>query len=80
MFSRILFSTLAAATLVTAAPALAADGAASKDPCTCCSDGSIHDIDHPAREAQKQKGSAERTTQQRTADEDPFVRNQSFGG
>lgn len=81
MFSRILFSTIAAS-LLTAAPAFAAEGA-SKQQCSCCSDGSIHDVDHPlreAQEAQKQKGSPERAAQARTADDDPDVRNQSWGG
>jgi hypothetical protein len=80
MFNRILFSTLAAATLLTAAPALAAEGSTSKQPCSCCSDGSIHDVDHPVRQGQSQKGSDERKAQPRTAGENPDVRNQSWGG
>jgi hypothetical protein len=80
MFSRILFSTIAAATLLTAAPTLAADGGASNQPCSCCSDGSNHDVDHALREAQKQKGSAERKAEPRTNQENPDVRNQSWGG
>ncbi len=78
MFSRILFSTISAATLLTAAPALAADGGTSNQQCSCCSDGSIHESDHPAREAQQ--SSTEPTAQPRQTEEDPFVRNQSFGG
>lgn len=80
MFSRILFSTIAAATLLTAAPALAAEGGASKQPCSCCSDGSIHDVDHPLRQGQKAKDTSDRNAQARTADENPDVRNQSWGG
>ncbi len=80
MFNRILFPTIAAATLLTAAPALAAEGSTSKQPCSCCSDGAIHDVDHPLRQGQKQKGSDERQAQPRTTDESPDVRNQSFGG
>jgi hypothetical protein len=81
MFSRILFSAFAAATLLAAAPAFAADDRASKKQCSCCSDdGSIHEFDHPAREAQQRKGSPDLGAQQGADDEDPFVRNQSFGG
>jgi hypothetical protein len=80
MFNRILFSTIAAATLLTAAPALAAEGSTSKQSCSCCSDGSIHDTDHPLRQGQKQNASDERKAQPRTTEESPDVRNQSFGG
>ena len=79
MFNRILFSTIAAATLLTAAPVLAAEGTA-KQPCSCCSDGSIHDVDHSLRQGQSQKGSDERKAQARTTGENPDVRNQSWGG
>jgi hypothetical protein len=80
MFSRILFSTIAAATLVAAAPALAAEGT-SKRQCSCCSDGSVHETDHPLREeAQQKKLPTERDAQPRTTEDDPFIRNQSFGG
>jgi hypothetical protein len=80
MFSRIAFSTFAAATLLTAAPAFAAEGA-SKQQCSCCSDGSVHGIDHPLREEARQKNtSTERAPQPRTTDDDPDVRNQSWGG
>jgi hypothetical protein len=75
MFNRILFSTLAAAALLTAAPAFAADGGASKQSCSCCSDGSMHGVDHHLRE-EKQKAAA----QSRQAEENPDIRNQSFGG
>jgi hypothetical protein len=78
MIRRLLFTTAAAATLLAAAPAFAAETAASKQPCSCCSDGSMHGVDHPLREAQKQKA-AERKAQQRN-DEDPAVRNGFFGG
>jgi hypothetical protein len=57
MFNRILFSTLAAAALLTAAPAFAADNGASKQPCSCCSDGSVHSTDHHLR-AERQKNSS----------------------
>lgn len=80
MFSRILFSTFAAATLLTAAPALAAEGS-SKQQCSCCSDGSVHETDHPLREEAKQKAaSRDRAAQPSLADDDPYVRNQSWGG
>jgi hypothetical protein len=79
MFKRIVFSTIAAASLVAAAPAFAAEGPSTK-PCSCCSDGSIHDVDHPLRQGAEQKRPDERKAQQRTTDEDPSVRNQSFGG
>jgi hypothetical protein len=79
MFSRILFSTIAAS-LLTAAPAFAAE-AATVQQCSCCSDGSIHDVDHPLREqAPQKKTSTERASQPRTTEDDPDVRNQSWGG
>ena len=59
MFNRILFSTLAAAALLTAAPAFAADDGASKQPCSCCSDGSVHGTDHRVREAHRKSASSE---------------------
>jgi hypothetical protein len=59
MFKRILFSTLAAAALLTAAPAFAADKGASKQPCSCCSDGSVHSTDHHVREAQQKNAASE---------------------
>lgn len=87
MFSRILFSTIAAATLLTAAPALAAEGSSSKQSCSCCSDGSIHNADHMLRESQR----APAVLTGRLAvnpdpflrnqnSSDPFIRNNSFGG
>lgn len=75
MFSRILFSTVAAATLLTAAPTLAADRGASKDQCSCCSDGSIHESDHEMR-----LENAQRTAQPPATEEDVDVRNMSWGG
>jgi hypothetical protein len=65
MIRRIAYIAAAAATLWTAAPAFAADGAPAgeanrhhvkiEQPCSCCSDGSMHEVDHPMRGAQKQK-------------------------
>jgi hypothetical protein len=46
MIRRILFTAAAAAALLAAAPAFAADTAPSKQQCSCCSDGSNHDVDH----------------------------------
>jgi hypothetical protein len=79
MFDRILFSAIAAATLLYAAPVFASE-AASNQQCSCCSDGSIHDVDHPLREAKEQKASPERSSEQPDSSDDPFIRNQSFGG
>jgi hypothetical protein len=84
MLKRMLFSTIAAAGLLTAAPAFAAEGA-SKQPCSCCSDGSIHDVDHPLRQGSAQrkeekKASTERAQQPSPKQDDPNVRNQSWGG
>lgn len=79
MIRRILLSA-AAATVLVAAPAFAAEHAdAATTPCSCCSDGSVHDVDHPLREGQKQKASSERTSAPAAADE-LNARNQSFGG
>jgi hypothetical protein len=78
MIRRILFASSAAAALLAAAPAFAAE-APSKQPCSCCSDGSIHDVDHALRH-QGQKAASEREAQLRSADENPDLRNQSFGG
>jgi hypothetical protein len=78
MIRRILFATSAAAALLAAAPTFAAETAPSKQPCSCCSDGSIHDVDHALRQGQKAAG--ERKAQPRSADENPDIRNQSFGG
>ena len=80
MFGRILFSMIAAATLLAAAPAMAADDA-SKQQCSCCSDGSVHEIDHRLRQqAPQKKVSSDRAAQPRTTEDDPSIRNQSFGG
>lgn len=79
MLSRILFSTIAAATLLVAAPALAAEGT-SKQQCSCCSDGSVHETDHPLREEAQQARDSMDTAAPGTTEDDPFVRNQSFGG
>jgi hypothetical protein len=59
MFNRILFSTLAAAALLASAPAFAADNGASKQPCSCSSDGSMHGTDHRVREAHRKDASSE---------------------
>jgi hypothetical protein len=74
MFNRILFSTLAAAALLTAAPAFAADNGASKQPCSCCSDGSMHDVEHHMREAQLKV-----TAQSPRSEEKPDFRTVSDG-
>lgn len=77
MLRRILFTAAAAATLLAAAPVLAAEhGDAGNPPCSCCSDGSMHQPDHKVRE-QNAKPS---TTQQPVRSDDPYLRNQSFGG
>jgi hypothetical protein len=70
---------VAAVTLLGAAPALAAENA-SKQPCSCCSDGSVHEIDHPLREKALQKKDSTDRAAPSTTEHDPFVRNQSFGG
>jgi hypothetical protein len=54
MIRRILVTTTAAVALLAAAPAFAAETTSSKKPCSCCSDGSNHEIDHPLRDAKKQ--------------------------
>lgn len=75
MLRHILFTTAAAAALLAAAPAFAAENV-NHDPCSCCSDGSVHPTDHKVRE-QNAKPS---TTQQPAQSDDPYIRNQSFGG
>lgn len=82
MFRRILFTTTAAATLLAAAPAFAAEHADAKtQPCSCCSDGSIHDVDHPMREGQKQKAASERKSAPAASDElNSLNRAESWGG
>lgn len=79
MLRRILFTTAAVTTLA-ASPAFAADRADAKDtqPCSCCSDGSTHHADHAIRERNANR-SPSRAAQPAQSD-DPFVRNQSFGG
>ena len=80
MIHRILFTTATAAALLAAVPAFAAERADAKTtPSSCCSDGSVHDIDHPIREGQKQKAASERKTAPAASD-DLNARNQSFGG
>jgi hypothetical protein len=61
MIRRLLFTAAAAAALLAAAPAFAADTAPSKRQCSCCSDGSNHDVDHALRAAQKQNAAAARS-------------------
>jgi hypothetical protein len=68
-----------AATLLTAAPALAVDGG-PKQPCSCCSDGSAHEVDHGLREEAMQKKASTDRAAASTQEEDPFIRNHSFGG
>ena len=91
MFSRILFSTMAAATLLAATPALATESTkgntkptssterTSNLPCSSCSDGSMHDSDLRAREEAAKK-MTECPPTPRADSDDPYIRNQSFGG
>ena len=67
MFRRILFSTAAAAALLAAGPAFAAETAQSKEQCSCCSDGSNHGMDHHTREAAPKKETARPTAQEKDA-------------
>jgi hypothetical protein len=78
MIRRILFSTAAAAALLAAAPALAAEGTTSKAPCSCCSDGSNHATDHAIREANKEKASE--STKQPRWENDPWFGTGYYGG
>jgi hypothetical protein len=88
MLRRILITSAAAATLLTAAPVFAAEHADAKNqPCSCCSDGSMHHPDHMLR--QTQKAPVARTGRpavssdpflQNESSDDAFVRNNSFGG
>jgi hypothetical protein len=80
MIRRILFTTTTAAALLAAAPAFAAEAAPSKQPCSCCSDGANHEVDHPRHEAQKQEAAAERKGQPRAGGENADLWNGSFGG
>jgi hypothetical protein len=79
--TRFLFAT-AAATLLAAAPAFAAEHpGAKKDACSCCSDGSMHQTDHAQRErGATTKDATSHAAQQPAGADDPYVRNQSFGG
>jgi hypothetical protein len=78
MIRRILFTT-AAATLLAATPAFAAD-APAKQPCSCCSDGSNHDVDHPLRQGTNRKAEKEHKANSRNVVADPDQWNGSFGG
>lgn len=69
MFSRILFSAVAAVTLLSAAPALAKEKP-SKGECSCCSDGSVHETDHRLREQRTEPAAVE----------SPDVASPSWGG
>jgi hypothetical protein len=77
MIRRILSSTAAAAAILAAAPTFAEEAAPKEQPCSCCSDGSIHQVDHPLREAPR-PNAAERKAPPRL-DEDPAIRA-VFGG
>jgi hypothetical protein len=88
MIDRILFSSLAAAALLTAAPTFAADGA-SNQPRSCCSNESMHGVDHHMRGAQHpmhgidhcvREAQQKPAAQARATEENPDIRNQSFGG
>lgn len=83
MFSRILFSTVAAAVLVAGAPALAAEGStqSAKHGDCCCSGamtGTHADSQAAPGTEQKKAAPARDDAQQGAAVEDPF--NQSWGG
>jgi hypothetical protein len=80
MTRRILFISAAAAALLAAAPAFAAETGSSEQPCSCCSDGSNHDVDHPLREGRNQEAEKERTAKPRNLVADPDQWNGSFGG
>ena len=77
MLGRILISTAAAAALLVATPALAAEGAWEKQ-CDCCSDGSIHDVDHPLRKA-RERASLPDPAGTSVTDADRNARHQSSG-
>lgn len=77
MVTRMLSSALAAVALLAATPALAAEDAPSKQPCTCCSDGSVHPVDHRLR---NERQDAQDLPVNGSTSDDPFLRNQSFGG
>lgn len=86
MFRRALYVTAVAAALLAAAPAIAADQVDTNHlPCSCCSDGSMHQTDHPIHRTDRvirghtASKDASRAAPPRQSD-DPYVRNQSFGG
>jgi hypothetical protein len=88
MLRRFLFTTAAAATLLAAAPAFAAEHTEAKtQPCSCCSDGSMHHPDHMLHHAQKAPGvragspavSSDPFLRNQASD-DAFIRNNAFGG
>ena len=79
MLSRTLLFAVTAATLLTATPTLAAGSSPWGKQCDCCSDGSSHDVDHPLRHG-RDKSHPDHASQPRTTDDNPDVRNQSFGG
>jgi hypothetical protein len=93
MFSRILFSMFAAASIAAAAPALAdehtvASAAPGKDAACdvqrCCGGMMMErhgkGTSHGAMEHEKATAPSEHERSQPAAEEDPFVRNQSWGG
>jgi hypothetical protein len=89
MTNRILFSSLAAAALLTAAPTFAADDGPSNQPRSCCSNESMHGVGHHMRGAQHpmhgsdhcvREAQQKPAAQARATEENPDIRNQSFGG
>lgn len=83
MFSRMLLSTLAAAVLAAAPPGLASEPAKDRDAeklASCCEQAVMHLREHRGSTDAVEK---KETTSQKTAprvEDDPFVRNQSWGG
>ena len=66
MFRRILLTTVSAAAMFAAGTAFAAERS-SAQPCSCCADGSNHEVDHPIHEGQRistqrTSGAAERAS------------------
>jgi hypothetical protein len=86
MLSRILLSTVAAASLAAAAPALAGgtgEDAERRDVPRCCDHLAMHMYGVAPQEATDAAEAPARTkdkTIQNPLDEDPDVRNQSWGG
>jgi hypothetical protein len=87
MFSRILFSTIAAGALVVAAPALANDtgkDADSREIPACCEHVAMqmhHDAVKDTRGSEHKPAPVSTDdTAKPAVEEDPFVRNQSWGG